>query len=372
MADLEKILLVDDAALFLELEKSFLRGLGARVLTATEGHQAVELATRELPDVVVLDYRLPGIDGDEVCRRIKSAEATRHIPVVLVTSDSSEASRLKCSEAGADAILYKPIRRNQLRTTITDLIESRKPAPARALRKRVLLLERSPFYATVLNDILRLKGYEVSIATSENEARRGIAQAVPDLILLDLLPASEETLKFVRDVRSNNDLRHTYVAALTSLSRSDRIAAEAVGLGVREFIAKTLPPLDIGYRIDEILYADQSDTRRAARFTVRTPLEFKVEDLWLVGETVNVSETGVGVKAVDLPPVGSQIVLRFAFPLQNKPFEEQGEVVWVRYSESRDRVAGWGLDSGFGIRFETRSEEFKEGLNEYTKRYDLE
>ena len=80
------------------------------VFTAQSGQEGLDIAERALPDVILLDIIMPGVDGYEVCRRLKAAETTRHIPMIMLTAlDTDSQSRVKALELGADAFLSKPI-----------------------------------------------------------------------------------------------------------------------------------------------------------------------------------------------------------------------------------------------------------------------
>ena len=107
---LYKVLLVDDVELFLELEKTFFRRDQFRILTATSGEEALRITREEMPDLVFLDLYLAGLNGDEVCRRLKLDPETRNIPVIMVVQQGSESDRDLCKTACCDDILYKPVR----------------------------------------------------------------------------------------------------------------------------------------------------------------------------------------------------------------------------------------------------------------------
>jgi CheY-like chemotaxis protein len=101
-----KILLADDMKSFLDLERSFLSRAECELYTAATGIEAVKLATRLQPDLILLDIEMPEMTGIEACRILKSTPATQKIPVVIITaSDRQEDSR----KAGADDFARKPL-----------------------------------------------------------------------------------------------------------------------------------------------------------------------------------------------------------------------------------------------------------------------
>ncbi len=97
-----------------------------RILSAPNGVKGLELARKEVPDLIISDVMMPGMDGFEVCRRIKTELATSHIPVILLTAKADLESRLEGLEHGADAYLSKPFEERELRVRLKKLLESRK------------------------------------------------------------------------------------------------------------------------------------------------------------------------------------------------------------------------------------------------------
>ena len=95
-----KVLLVDDVRVFLEFERPFFERSGCEILTATSGTEALRIVKEQKPHIVLLDYEMPGMNGDEVCRRIKDDISTRHIPVLIVTSHKEPSVLDKCRSAG--------------------------------------------------------------------------------------------------------------------------------------------------------------------------------------------------------------------------------------------------------------------------------
>ena len=109
-----KILLVDDEPDIRFLTKRMLERQGYSVAEAEDGETALRMLQEERPDLVLLDVRMPGLNGWEVCRRIKADEETKSIPVVMFTVRTSEEDMLRSREYGADAHINKPFDRDEL------------------------------------------------------------------------------------------------------------------------------------------------------------------------------------------------------------------------------------------------------------------
>ncbi len=109
-----KILIVEDEKNIVEAVKYNLDKEGFRTLTADDGVKGMELARQELPDVILLDWMLPELDGLEVCRLLKQAEETRHIPIIMLTVKSEETDKVLGLEMGADDYVTKPFSPREL------------------------------------------------------------------------------------------------------------------------------------------------------------------------------------------------------------------------------------------------------------------
>ena len=108
------VLVVDDEPANRELLSDLLQARGHRVTQATDGTDALQKAATSLPDVVLLDIMMPGMDGFEVCRQLKADPRTAPIPVLIVTAMAERSDRIKGVAAGADDFLTKPIDREEL------------------------------------------------------------------------------------------------------------------------------------------------------------------------------------------------------------------------------------------------------------------
>jgi DNA-binding response OmpR family regulator len=103
-----RVLVVDDERDIVDLVRYNLNKNGYEALVATDGKEAIELATRELPDLIVLDLMLPGLHGTEVARRLKGDPRTAHIPIVMLTAKGEETDVVVGLTLGADDYVTKP------------------------------------------------------------------------------------------------------------------------------------------------------------------------------------------------------------------------------------------------------------------------
>ena len=115
------VLIVDDNIKNLDLFKDFVESWGYETVTAQQGKDAISLAERYLPDIILLDVMLPGMSGYEVCRELKENTKTQHIPVVMITVLNDIADRIHGYKIGADQFLVKPVDYNELHAILDSL-----------------------------------------------------------------------------------------------------------------------------------------------------------------------------------------------------------------------------------------------------------
>jgi two-component system phosphate regulon response regulator PhoB len=142
------VLVIDDEKDLIELVRYNLRSEGFEVLAARDGESGVREALDRRPDLVLIDLMLPGIDGLEVCQRLRSDERTCRIPLIMLTAKSSEADRVVGLELGADDYVTKPF-------------------SPRELAARVKAVLRRAGGQQELPEIIRRGGLEIDMARHE-------------------------------------------------------------------------------------------------------------------------------------------------------------------------------------------------------------
>ena len=118
----KRLLVVDDEPRLLRAVAVDLRGEGYEVTTAQNGAEALALVARQMPDLIVSDIRMPGIDGYALARQLRRNESTALIPIVFLTAKDATADRIEGFRAGVDAYLTKPFEPDELLAIIASIL----------------------------------------------------------------------------------------------------------------------------------------------------------------------------------------------------------------------------------------------------------
>ena len=121
----EKILIVEDNPPNMRLMEMTLRLKGYELLQATDGEEALNMAIREKPDLIIMDLNLPKVSGLEVTKRLRQMPAFNHTPIIAVTAHAMKGDKEKIIEVGCDAYLPKPINTHQLPRVVADMLRQR-------------------------------------------------------------------------------------------------------------------------------------------------------------------------------------------------------------------------------------------------------
>jgi putative two-component system response regulator len=195
-----RILVVDDERQNVDVLRRLMTRLGYQVLTASDGETALQSVPRDCPDLVLLDVNMPGIDGFEVCRRLKADPVTRLIPVVLITTLTASKDRVRGINAGADDFVSKPPVLAELEARVRSLIRLKRYTDELDSAESVILslgltieardpntvghCQRLAKYATALGERLGLDDDQV-VALNRGGFLHDVGKiGIPDTVLL--------------------------------------------------------------------------------------------------------------------------------------------------------------------------------------------
>ena len=233
-----RILVVDDVLPNVKLLEAKLSREYYDVLTAMNGPDALEIVEREVPDIILLDVMMHGMDGFEVCEQIKANPNLMHIPVVMVTALSDTSDRVRGLEAGADDFLTKPVNDIALFARVRSLIRLKMMMDELRLREatsssfgmaeseeddldvsggRVLVVEDREIYARNINQALGDK-HTVNMAVSADEAIEAAKTGNVDLIIVSLSLQDTDGLRLCSHLRSMEESRQMPILILVTFT----------------------------------------------------------------------------------------------------------------------------------------------------------
>ena len=270
-----RILVVDDILANRRLMQAKLEAKYYTVLLAENGMRALEMAASERPDIILLDVMMPGMDGYEVCRRLKAAPETAHIPVVMLTALSESTDRVRGLDAGADDFLTKPVDDFSLMARLNAL--SRYNAVTSELRQReaigvrfgalsdeehqslvreidILLVDTNRYSIKRLREPLEAAGHRV-FTLAEAERLKSSKRSRPDIVILGLSHQTYDPLRLCAHLRTSDATRGLSIIVMAD-ERDKEIAGRALELGASDVIEQP-------FGDEELLARIRTQTRRS-------------------------------------------------------------------------------------------------------------
>jgi two-component system, cell cycle response regulator len=250
-----RVLVVDDVEANVKLLEAKLSSEYFDVLTASNGHAALQIVDTELPDVILLDVMMPRMDGFEVCRQLKTSRRTADIPVVMVTALSDVASRLRGLEAGADDFLTKPVNDIALFARVRSLVRLKRMMEELRVREeichqlggpdarvaetdgsaRILIVDDDDFAVARMNETLSPIA-AVCHASNCTEAWARLGGDI-DLVIASLSIQGSDALRFVSQCRANEASRQLPILLISEDRDLPRLA-KGLDLGANDYVTR--------------------------------------------------------------------------------------------------------------------------------------
>jgi CheY-like chemotaxis protein len=254
-----RILIIEDNRENLDLMTYLLNAFGFGTLTARDGEAGVEIARRDLPDLIICDIHLPKVDGYEVARRLKghAVMPVRHIPLLAVTALAMVGDRDKVLAAGFDGYLAKPIVPETFVEHVAAFLpEAKRPArptmaahggasaqtPARQKHAIVLVVDDMDVELKLMHSVFDPSGYEVVLAFNIEQALDTARRALPDLIICDVRMPGGGGYELLKAVKADSALCEVPVILITSVAIEERDRQRGLDLGALRYITRPIEP----------------------------------------------------------------------------------------------------------------------------------
>jgi two-component system response regulator HydG len=190
MGERTKVLIVDDDRRMVKTVRDILRVKGYEPLVAYTGEEAVEMVRAAGPDCVLMDIKMPGINGVEALKMIK--DKSHDLPVVLMSAYATDKQTEEAKQLGADAVLTKPV---DLQMLFSFLALLRK-------EESILIVDDDPNFSRTIGDVLRARGYRVTAEADPENVLGQMEQDYKLAVILDLKLGDTNGLEVLKAVRS--------------------------------------------------------------------------------------------------------------------------------------------------------------------------
>src|SRR5215831_13226489 len=291
-----RVLVVDDIVSNVKLLEAKLAAEYFEVLTASNGEQALARVGAELPDIILLDVMMPGMDGFEVCRRIKSNTRTTHIPIIMVTALDQPTDRVAGLDAGADDFLTKPVDDTALFARVRSLVRLKTMTDELRMREetghnmgladagemllepdpsgRILIVEDRPesvawFKASLepKNSVVDVSGFDEALVL----ARGGDF----DLIVVSLGIRAFDGLRLCSHLRSLAEARNSPILVLVSEGENRKLT-QAIDMGVNDYLMRPVDRNELLARVRTQLRKKRYGDR--LRHNMQLSVEMAIKD----------------------------------------------------------------------------------------------
>jgi DNA-binding response OmpR family regulator len=181
---MKRLLMIDDDAKLVALMREYLEPHGFEVAAAHDGNSGVDAALSMAPDLVILDLMLPGIDGLEVCRRLRETGQMRRMPILMLTARGDETDRIVGLEMGADDYLPKPFNPRELLARIRAVLRRSEGAGASG---NAGVLQTGPLVVDPASRTVTLNGQPIDLTTAEFDLLHALAASAGRVLSRDQL-----------------------------------------------------------------------------------------------------------------------------------------------------------------------------------------
>jgi two-component system, cell cycle response regulator len=292
-----RILVVDDIPANVKLLEARLLAEYFDVLTAADGHEALAICDRNQVDLILLDIMMPGIDGFEVCERLKANPKTAHIPVVMVTALDQSADRVRGLKAGADDFLTKPVNDLQLISRVKSLLRLKTLSDELRVRAETAhtmgmdeLMRGGDGRADEAGQVLLVDGRansqeriikalkpvaDVTAISDPQAALFEAAESAFELVIVNANFDDYDPLRLCSQFRSLERTRFLPILIITEQGADDMVI-RALDLGVNDYIVRPVDPNELVARsLTQIRRKRYNDRLRAS---VKQTIELAVTD----------------------------------------------------------------------------------------------
>ncbi len=291
----KRILVVEDNPQNLKLVRDLLECRGHDVVSAVDGASGIDKAQREIPDLILMDVQLPGMDGLDATRRLKADSRTAEIPVIAVTAHALQGDSSRIRKAGCDGYITKPIDTRKFVDSVEAAlrIEAGAPAPEKIIEPGeapqlpptagvILVVDDDDRNRKLVEAVLFPEGYRVIHAENGEQALKSIVSDPPDLVLLDVIMPGMDGYDVTRRIRSEPSTRALPIVLITAHGNEDG-KKRGIECGCDEFVQKPFDRNELLTRIRSLIRISEFRKRLDERERLDVVLREVGEGVILLG-----------------------------------------------------------------------------------------
>lgn len=258
-----KILTVDDSKTVRIIVKKSFKGYDCDILEAQNGVEGLAMASKETPDIILLDITMPVMDGVEMLTKLKSDPALKAIPIIMLTAEAGRENVMKIAKIGVRDYIVKPFKENVLIDKVTRVVDLRPLGDSEPLQKKIddpldiLVVEDKPAIVEQIRKGFQSTPWNIHGVSSTGEAIDFCQKKVPDCIVISLSIPEDAAITLFRIIRSNAKTKYVPLFGL-SVKTATEEQQRAQQAGFSTIITKPIDFEELETKIGKAVNLDTS------------------------------------------------------------------------------------------------------------------
>lgn len=254
----KKILIVDDNPTNISLLQQTLQHENLSIFTAFNGVEAIDVAKKNIPDLILLDVMMPEMGGFEACQQLKALETTRHIPIIFITAKTEREDIEEGFKVGGEEYITKPFKIEELVSRIRTYLLLTKQRNQKLLvegkemdditEMKLMIVDDNPKNVSVLNATMQALKLDISMAPNGKVALELFKRIQPDLILLDVMMPEVNGFEVCRVLKNNPSMQDIPIIFTTAKNQPEDID-KGFSLGAADYVIKPFNQMELLARV---------------------------------------------------------------------------------------------------------------------------
>lgn len=258
-----KILTVDDSKTVRIIVRKAFKAFDCEIMEAANGVEGLAVATKGLPDIILLDITMPVMDGVEMLTKLKADPHLKGIPVIMLTAEGGRENVLKIAKIGVRDYIIKPFKEEVLLEKVGRIIDlkplSDTPTKVRSIMDpaEILVVDDKPAIVQQIQEGLKRTAWKITGVSTQGEAIDASTKFTPDLIIVSLTLSDEAAFNLFRTFRTSAKTKHTPVFGLV-VKTETAVQETALQMGMNAIVTKPIDMVELEAKIAKAMNLDMS------------------------------------------------------------------------------------------------------------------